>query len=103
VHRPHDRDRRLAAILAPGQELAYHLRISAAGVAVANAEFVGSDAGLGFGMVQATYSLNTPRLFGYIIVASVLGLCFYAMMMLVEVLLKRSHRWDWAFDSHQVN
>ena len=63
------------------------------------AEFVGSDAGLGFGMVQATYSLNTPRLFGYMIVACALGLAFYALIMIGESLLKRTGRWDWAFGS----
>lgn len=61
------------------------------------AEFVGSDAGLGFGMVQATYSLNTPRLFGYMVVACALGLVFYGLVVLGEALLKRSGRWDWAF------
>ncbi len=67
------------------------------------AEFVGSDAGLGFGMVQASYSLNTPRLFGYMIIACILGLSFYSFMMLVELLLKKSRRWDWAFGSHRDN
>ena len=61
------------------------------------AEFIGSDAGLGFGMVQATYSLNTPRLFGYMIVACVLGVMFYGAVLLVELTLRRSGRWIWAF------
>jgi NitT/TauT family transport system permease protein len=61
------------------------------------AEFVGSDAGLGFGMVQASYSLNTPRLFGYMIIACILGLLFYGIAMAGETLLKRSRRWYWAF------
>jgi NitT/TauT family transport system permease protein len=61
------------------------------------AEFVGSDAGLGFGMVQATYSVNTPRLFGYMIVACILGLAFYGLALASEWMLKRSGRWDWAF------
>ena len=60
------------------------------------AEFVGSDAGLGFGMLQASYSLNTPRLFGYMIISCVLGLIFYGIMLLIELALKRSRRWDWA-------
>jgi NitT/TauT family transport system permease protein len=63
------------------------------------AEFVGSDAGLGYGMVQATYSLNTPRLFGYMIVACALGLVFYGFALLFESSLKRSGRWVWAFGS----
>jgi hypothetical protein len=36
VHRLYRRDRRHAAILAPGQEFAHGLRVGAAGVAVAN-------------------------------------------------------------------
>jgi NitT/TauT family transport system permease protein len=61
------------------------------------AEFVGADAGLGFGMVQASYSLNTPRLFGYVIMACILGLVFYGAVVLAEVALRSSGRWDWAF------
>jgi len=64
------------------------------------AEFVGSDAGLGFGMVQATYSLNTVRLFGYMAVACTVGLIFYGCVVLGEMLLKRSGRWDWALGAH---
>jgi NitT/TauT family transport system permease protein len=63
------------------------------------AEFVGSDSGLGFGMLQASYSLNTPRLFGYMIVACVTGLIFYGFVMVLELLLRSSRRWDWAFGS----
>lgn len=48
------------------------------------AEFVGSTSGLGFGMLQASYNINTPRLFGYIIVACVLGLLMYYLMILIE-------------------
>ncbi len=48
------------------------------------AEFVGSDRGLGFGMLQASYSLDTPRLWGYIIVACCLGMAFYGIMALLE-------------------
>lgn len=63
------------------------------------AEFVGADAGLGFGMVQAVYSLNTPRLFAYLIVACALGLIFYALVNAIEWQLRRSGRWSWAFGS----
>jgi ABC-type nitrate/sulfonate/bicarbonate transport system permease component len=63
------------------------------------AEFVGSDAGLGFGMVQASYSLNTPRLFGYMIVSCLLGLLFYGIALIAEASLRLSHRWDWVFGS----
>lgn len=65
------------------------------------AEFVGSDGGLGFGMVQASYSLNTPRLFGYVIVACVLGLAFYGTIGLIQFVLQKSGRWDWAFGSNE--
>lgn len=54
------------------------------------AEFVGSDSGLGFGMLQATYNLNTPRLYGYLVVSCILGLVMYGVIELVErSLLKR--------------
>jgi len=61
------------------------------------AEFVGSDAGLGFGMLQASYSLDTPRLFGYMIVACGLGMTFYGGIAIVEFVLGKSQRWVWAF------
>jgi len=48
------------------------------------AEFIGSDRGLGFGMLQASYSLNIPRLWGYIILSCMLGLFFYGVVFLVE-------------------
>ena len=48
------------------------------------AEFVGSTSGLGFGMLQASYNINTPRLFGYIIVACILGMSMYYLMLLLE-------------------
>ncbi|MGH8628504.1 MAG: ABC transporter permease, partial [Gammaproteobacteria bacterium] len=51
------------------------------------AEFVGSDRGLGFGMLQATYNLNTPRLYGYLIVSCILGVLMYGAVVLVEHLL----------------
>ena len=57
------------------------------------AEFVGSTAGLGFGMLQATYNINTPRLFGYIIVACFLGLSmYYSMLLLEKYILKTKNK-----------
>jgi len=53
------------------------------------AEFVGSDAGLGFGMLQATYNLNTPRLYGYLLVSCLLGMLMYGMVVAVERLALR--------------
>lgn len=45
------------------------------------AEFLGSDRGLGYGMLQASYSLNTPRLFVFLITSCILG---YSMYKIVE-------------------
>lgn len=54
------------------------------------AEFIGATSGLGFGMLQASYNLNTPRLFGYIIVACSMGLLMYYFVLLIEnIILKR--------------
>jgi len=53
------------------------------------AEFVGATSGLGFGMLQASYNLNTPRLYGYIIVSCILGMLMYALMFLLELLVTR--------------
>ena len=53
------------------------------------AEFIGSDSGLGFGMLQASYNLNIPRLWGYIIVSCLLGLSFYVTILIVERLIVR--------------
>lgn len=50
------------------------------------AEFIGATSGLGFGMLQASYNLNTPRLFGYIIVACAMGLGMYYLVVLIEML-----------------
>lgn len=53
------------------------------------AEFVGSSSGLGYGMLQASYSLNTPRLFGYLIVSCALGITMYGLAHLGEALTLR--------------
>jgi NitT/TauT family transport system permease protein len=53
------------------------------------AEFVGSDCGLGFGMLQATYNLNTPRLYGYLVVSCGLGVLMYGAVVLAEYLCVR--------------
>ncbi|MDB5227816.1 MAG: binding-protein-dependent transport system inner rane component [Bacteroidota bacterium] len=54
-------------------------------------EFIGANAGLGFGMLQASYSLNTPRLWGYILISCLLGVTMYLLMYLLELYLLR-HR-----------
>ena len=48
------------------------------------AEFVGANSGLGFGMLNASYNLNTPRLWGYIIIACLLGILFYYFIYFLE-------------------
>lgn len=56
------------------------------------AEFIGATSGLGFGMLQASYSLNTPRLFGYIFVACFMGLGMYYLMVLIEKLTLKNKK-----------
>lgn len=56
------------------------------------AEFIGSDRGLGFGILQASYSLNIPRLWGYIIIACLLGVLFYALISLIEHFVLKTFR-----------
>jgi len=55
------------------------------------AEFIGANAGLGFGMLQASYNLNTPRLWGYILISCLLGVTMYLLMYFFEGYLLR-HR-----------
>jgi NitT/TauT family transport system permease protein len=62
------------------------------------AEFVGSDSGLGFGMLQATYNLNTPRLYGYLLISCALGILMYGAVGLAErFFLRRRTVWE-SFD-----
>jgi ABC-type nitrate/sulfonate/bicarbonate transport system permease component len=67
------------------------LKISAsiAVIGAVVAEFIGSDRGIGFGMLQATYNFNTTRLFAYILVACGLSLTFYSLPRQLEVVLHR--------------
>jgi ABC-type nitrate/sulfonate/bicarbonate transport system permease component len=60
------------------------------------AEFIGSDSGLGFGLLQASYSLNSKRLLSYIIASAFLGLLFYASGILAEKILtvQDEHSYD---------
>lgn len=48
------------------------------------AEIISSNKGLGFGILQATYSLNVPLLWGYILIACLLGLFFYGIVAIIE-------------------
>lgn len=69
------------------------LKVSAtyAVVGAVVAEFIGSTQGVGFGLLQASYNLNTPRLMAYIVVAVVMGAAFYGIVSLGEI-LERRHR-----------
>ena len=58
------------------------------------AEFVGANAGLGFGMLQASYNLNTPRLWGYLIVSCLLGMSMYLVIVLVEKYMLNRHSYS---------
>ena len=55
------------------------------------AEFVGSNRGLGYAMVQSAYSLNTARLFAYLIVACALGIAMYGLVAVAERRLLRRY------------
>ena len=45
------------------------------------AEFVGADQGIGYGILQATYSLNAPEMWGYILIGAGLGITFYGLVL----------------------
>ena len=66
------------------------LRVSAtlAVIGAVVAEFVSADSGLGFGMLQASYALNTPRLYAYLIASCGLGLLMYGGVLVVESFAK---------------
>ena len=49
-------------------------------------EFVSAYRGLGFAVLQASYSFNTPKMWVYIIVCCALGVSLYAFIYLIEVL-----------------
>jgi len=53
-------------------------------------EFVSSDRGLGFAILQASYSFNSPKLWANILLTCCIGVFFYLMISLVEnVLFKK--------------
>jgi NitT/TauT family transport system permease protein len=55
------------------------------------AEFIGTNAGLGFGMVRASYNTDTPRLWAYLITAVIMGVSFYASVWALERLYTSRH------------
>ncbi|MCB0410443.1 MAG: ABC transporter permease [Flavobacteriales bacterium] len=54
------------------------------------AEIISSNKGLGFGILQATYTLNVPLLWGYILIACLLGLLFYTIVLFIEKLILKN-------------
>lgn len=51
------------------------------------AEWIGSQKGLGYLIIQATYNFNTPLLYATMTVASVMAVVFFAVIGLVERLV----------------
>lgn len=56
------------------------------------AEFIGATSGLGFGMLNASYDLDVPRLWAQLVIAVILGMAFYAFMWLLEFWYLSRHR-----------
>lgn len=54
------------------------------------AEFVGASAGIGFQILQNSYYVRTPAMFGYVVVAAVSG---YALTSLVSITERRVLFW----------
>ncbi len=69
------------------------LRLSAvyAVIGAIVAEFAGADGGLGFGMLQSSYNLNTPRLFAYLLIACLLGIGLYGIVGIIEYIYQRKY------------
>jgi NitT/TauT family transport system permease protein len=51
------------------------------------AEWIGSQVGLGYLIIQATYNFNTPLLYATMAVASIMAVVFFALIGLVERLI----------------
>lgn len=47
-------------------------------------EFVSSDRGLGFAILQSSYNFNSPKLWAYILLTCVIGVCLYAVIYILE-------------------
>lgn len=65
------------------------LKIAAGNVVIGAivAEWIGSQQGLGYLIIQATYNFNTPLLYATMTVASVMAVVFFALVGLVERLV----------------
>jgi len=59
-------------------------------VGVVIGEFTGSDKGLGYMIINSPYYLNTPLMFAAIILISLWGISFYALVSLFENSIKKS-------------
>lgn len=55
------------------------------------AEFIGATAGLGFGMLQASYNLDVPRLWAYIVISVLMGITFYGVVWILDLALLRRY------------
>lgn len=55
-------------------------------------EFVSADKGIGFAILQAGYNFNSPKLWGYIMLACSIGILFYALAYLAETLFFRNYK-----------
>ena len=51
------------------------------------AEWIGSQEGLGYLIIQATYNFNTPLLYATMTVASIMAVLFFALIGLIERLV----------------
>jgi NitT/TauT family transport system permease protein len=56
------------------------------------AEFVGSNAGLGYLLLRASANLDTPLIFSVLVVLSLLGLVFSSVVEFIERLVVPWHR-----------
>lgn len=69
----------------------FKISITLAVVGVVVGEFVASDTGLGYLIEYANIELNTPLMFAGIIVLSVLGVLYFLLIVLLELLLMSWH------------
>ncbi len=56
------------------------------------AEFVGSDSGLGFGILHATYNVAITRLYGYVVTSILLSVTLYSGVSATELVLAGMRR-----------
>lgn len=54
-------------------------------------EFIASDRGLGFAMLQASYQLDTAKLWAYVLVSCALGVSLYAVLFGIEKRIQKRY------------